>query len=197
MLHTPRLTGAYNDTELDELGVSAVTVAVAWEPISGFEDPFREALEGLAHAAQHATGALGVALFEPSEGGAYHLIARFRDARTLRDWEESDERSSCMALLLPWVQEVSTVAVHSPEAFFGALAQTSRHSRGRRMLLDVAWFFPASLVATLVVGPLESGLPLLLRVLVGGLSVSVIYAAILGPVRHHVDVVRSRRRPLD
>lgn len=196
MTRAPRLTGPYETHELAELS-HPVTVAVAWEPIASFEEPFREALDDLAHAAQRSTGSLGVALLEPGAGGGeYHLIARFDSALSLRSWEESAERSAAMAELTPWVQDVNVATTHSPAAFFDALVGSRATPVARRWFIDVLWFTPCSLLTALTLGAVDTPWPLALRVFAGGLMVSGLYALVASPWRSHLEGRRNQERPL-
>jgi hypothetical protein len=172
-------------------------VAVARVARDGCEEQLREALEEMAHVVQHSKGSLGAALFEPGEdGGEYHLLARFRNAMTLRTWEESDERREILARMAPYVEEVNVAATHSPDAFFAALAGTSSRRAHHRWGLDLLWVLPASLVVSLLLSPYMGGLNIVLRVLIGSAGVSLVYALALGPVRGLIKRRRNRKAPL-
>jgi antibiotic biosynthesis monooxygenase (ABM) superfamily enzyme len=193
----PRLTGPYSTQQLKAITDDPVTITVEWTPVPGLEEQFRSALDALAHGCQGAEGSLGVALLEPGQnGGEYHLLARFSSATKLRNWEESQERRVLLEQLHPYVGEFTVAATHSPEAFFAAMVGTSSAPVHHRWILDVAWFLPASLLVSWLVSPYTGGLPLIVRVVIGSATVSLLYALTLGPVRKLIAHYQNRRAPL-
>ena len=191
------LTGPYDDERLAAIADDPVTIAVARRAKDGCDEALSSALENMAHVLRHTHGSLGVAIFEPGEdGGEYHLVARFRSGVDLRIWEESAERMALLAAMEPYVEEVSVAATHSPEAFFEAMEGTSRRHVAHRWGSDLLWVLPASLLVSTVVGPYEAGLNIVIRVLIGSVAVSLVYALGLGPVRQALSSWHNRRSPL-
>jgi antibiotic biosynthesis monooxygenase (ABM) superfamily enzyme len=195
--NTPRLIGPYDTQQLQAITKDPVTVTVAWVPFLGTEDAFLIVLDELSHAVRRATGSLGVALLEPGEGGGeYHLIARFASAQALRVWELSATRLEILGRLQPLAQEHMVATNHSPEAFFAALVGTSAKPVHHRWMMDIAWFLPASLLFSWFLSPYTHALPLLVRVVIGSVTVSLLYALTLGPLRRKITKRRNRLAPL-
>jgi len=191
------LTGPYSTERLSEITDDPVTVAVARLAKEGQDEDLRGVLEEMAHAIQHTKGSLGVAMFEPGEdGGEYHLVARFKNGVTLRDWEESDTRTELLSKMEPFVEEVSVAATHSPDAFFSALVGTSSKPVHHRFGSDLLWVLPASFIVSILLSPYTGGLNIVIRVIIGSTAVALVYALTIGPVRRLFRRWHNRRSPL-
>lgn len=180
----PRLTGPYDTGQLAAISSEPVTVTVARTPKTGCEEELEAGMDELASRAKQAEGGLGAAVLAPGPGDrSYHLVARFEDAVALRAWEQSSERLDVLKALAPCVDEVSVATALSPDAFFEAVADSSVRPKFAKHSIDLLWVLPVALVIALVVAPHFSADPLVLRVLFSSIAGSVVYAALVSPVR--------------
>jgi antibiotic biosynthesis monooxygenase (ABM) superfamily enzyme len=193
----PRLTGPYTTAELEAITEDPVTVAVAWVSTRGNEEAFLAELEALAHAAQHASGALGMALLEPGEeGGEYHVVVRFKNAGALRAWEDSATRREIVGRLTPYVADAKVATTHSPEAFFAGLMGTTSRPVHHQFLVDLLWVLPVAFVVSFFVSPYTNALPVWVRILIGSVVGSLLYTFTLGRIRRVAERFSKRRAPL-
>ena len=73
-----------------------VTVIVSREVFPGMEKEYVEWVRNLVSAASEAPGNLGVTTLMPQKGktGLYHVLVRFKDQKSVDNWESSEVRQS-------------------------------------------------------------------------------------------------------
>lgn len=186
------LTGAFDTGRLAKIADEPVTVTVSRAPFPGCEEGFAAWAERSAVVLRTFPGCLGVGILRPGEpNGEWHIVARFVDGVSLRNWERSAER----ARLLDEVKELATdmkvqrtVGVHD----WFALAERAHPNRpaARRLLGEVLWVYPAALGVAMFVAPHLGAMALGVRTLVSGLLVGLLAQTTIGPIRRRI---RRRR----
>ncbi len=191
---SPMLTGPFETGELPRIAGDAVTVTVARRVLAGREADFEAWAERVGAAMEPFDGFLGSGVLAPREpGGEYHIVFRFIDAVCLRIWERSEERRVLLAELAPLVAD-TRVNRTVGEAQWFALPDHApgAHSKGRRLLHDVAWVYPVALTVSLASAPFFARFPIGARVLFSTAIMTTLISFAVGPARTKI----RRRRTL-
>ena len=188
----PTLTGSFDTAQLPRLAPEPVTVTVARSILPGYEAEFLRWADELVAAVREAPGCLGAAVFHPGEaGGEYQVVVRFADGVRLREWERSDVRNALMARSDPFVVTTRLQRTVGVDAWFEAAAHAPAHRHwSQRMLVDMAWVFPISLLSSLFVAPVVRDLPLVARVLIGVAVITVVLQVAVSPMRKRLRALR-------
>jgi len=121
------------------------------------------------------TGFLGAGWVRPAaDSDEWHLLYRFDDAATLHAWDHSRQRAWWLGAGEPFVEETRVERRTGIEGWFdpphtydveAASGVASTPARWRQTVTIFLTFFPVSLLANWLVGPLVSGWSLPLRLL--------------------------------
>lgn len=186
------LSGTFETAELPRIAGQPVTITVARTIRPGWEAEFLRWQSDVVAAVLEAPGCLGATVLHPgADGGAYQTVFRFSDGMSLRAWERSEVRAELMGRGTSFVLAERLTRTVGVESWFQAsLAAEPKRPLWRRVLGDLGWVYPLSLVMSLVVAPLLMRMPLLPRVFVSSLMFGVIMRAWVGPMRAKL---RNRR----
>lgn len=178
-----QLSGPFDTAQLPRLAPDPVTITVARTIRPGWESEFLRWQSDVVAAVVEAPGCLGATVLHPGpDGGAYQTVFRFADGMSLRAWERSPERATLMERGAPFVLVERISRTVGVETWFAAKAEPNR-SFARRVLGDLAWVYPLSLVMSIIVAPLLMKMPLLPRVLVTSLMFGVLMRLWVTPMR--------------
>jgi uncharacterized protein len=182
------LTGSYNTSELPRLGSGPVTVTVSRNIVPGFEDEFETLATQFEAELSSFPGCLGVGVLRPGPaGGEYHVVFRFTDAVSLRQWERSPERTKALDRMETLVIDTRVQRVHGVEEFFELPSLIEPHRPWyRRLTGDVLWVFPVALTVTLLIAPHLEWLPLAPRVLTVVTIMTLTISFAVDPIRNRL-----------
>jgi antibiotic biosynthesis monooxygenase (ABM) superfamily enzyme len=186
------LTGPFDTAQLPRLAPEPVTVTVARRIRPGYEAAFLVWADELVDVVRQFPGCLGAAVFHPGMiGGEYQIVVRFADGVRLREWERSTVRNELMARSEPFVTGARLQRTVGVDAWFEAASHAQpKRSWWHRLLVDVAWVFPISLLSSLFVAPVVRDLPLVARVLIGVAVITVALQVAVAPMRKRLRALR-------
>jgi antibiotic biosynthesis monooxygenase (ABM) superfamily enzyme len=187
------LSGPFDTAQLPKIAAEPVTITVARSVLPGWEQEYLRWAAEVVSAVVEFPGCLGAGLLHPGpEGGDYQTVFRFVDGLHLRAWERSPERAELMAKAAWFITSERIQRTVGVESFFDLPARAEpRRPLWKRILVDIAWVYPVSLLLALVVAPGLTRLPVLARVLVSAFLVTIALRLVVGPVRSRL---RARRR---
>ncbi len=186
------LSGPFDTSQLPRIADEPVTLTVSRTVRPGFERQFLDWADETIRIVSKFQGSLGAAVLSPGpDGGDFQVIFRFTDGLHLRLWERSPQRSALMAQAAPFVLAERVHRTVGVENWFElpARAEPSR-SLWKRIVTDVLWIYPVSLLVSLVVAPALVSMPIVLRVLVSAVVITLAVRLAVGPLRSRL---RSRR----
>ena len=135
----------------------------------GREEEFEEWASGILAAVNDFPGYLGSDVLRPSgdEDDEYRMIYRFDHASNLKRWEESEERRRWLRKAKPLVREENVQVLTGLEAWFTLPAKPGETPPPRYKMAVVTWLavFPTITAIFLLLSPVLTALPLLLRTL--------------------------------
>lgn len=146
-----------------------VTVTVARRVTPGREREFEGWYDGIIGAASRQSGFLGAGILHPHTAGHdWHVVYRFADATSLRDWEASAERARWLERADDLIEEETGVQrVSGLETWFAMPGRTApAPPRWKMFLVTLAAIVPLVLLMNVAVLPAISGWPLVARTLV-------------------------------
>lgn len=187
------LSGTFQTAELPRIAGEPVTITVARHVRPGWEAEFLRWQSEVVNAVLEAPGCLGATVLHPGiEGGAYQSVFRFTDGVSLRSWERSEARAAVMERGAPYIVSERLSRTVGVESWFQAPQMVEpKRSLWRRVVGDLAWVYPLSLLMSLIVAPTLMAIPLLPRVLVSSVMFGVIMRAWIGPMRTKLRQRRS------
>jgi antibiotic biosynthesis monooxygenase (ABM) superfamily enzyme len=154
------------DAPIDQDG--PVTVVVRHRVRPGKETEFEEWLRGISRAALKFEGCLGFNVIRPADPGQpeYVVLFRFDTFAHLETWEASETRRE-------WLEKVAPLTVHTPmrerhtgmEVWFTPPAGRAQPPRYKMAIVTLLAIFPLISLVQLLLAPLLSHWPLLLRTL--------------------------------
>ena len=134
-------------------------------------------------------GFLGAGWVRPAaDSDEWHLLYRFDDSATLHDWDNSQQRAWWLGAGAPFVEETTVERRTGIEGWFdpahtydveAVSGVATAPARWRQTVTIFAVFFPVSLLANWLLGPLFAGWALPLRVL-GTMVFTVPFMTYLG-----------------
>jgi uncharacterized protein len=134
-------------------------------------------------------GFLGAGWVRPAaDSDEWHLLYRFDGARTLHDWDSSAQRAWWLGAGAPFVEETRVERRTGIEGWFdpphtydveAVSGVATTPARWRQTVTIFIVFFPVSLLANWLLGPVLGGWPLALRVL-GTMVVTVPFMTYAG-----------------
>ncbi|UIR22175.1 antibiotic biosynthesis monooxygenase [Streptomyces spinosirectus] len=169
-------------------GVGPVTSVLTWQVRPGREDEFEDWTHGVTRCATRFPGNEGVSWLRPEEGHRFHAVIRFRDARRLADWLESDERASWHARLAGIATEVDSErqSTTGMETWFSLPGTTTRSPpRWKMVLTTFLGAYPCTLLIQWLVAPRTALWPLPLR--------AAVFPVVLLPVLTYLIMPRLSR----
>ncbi len=186
------LTGPFDTGKLPRIAPEPVTVTVARRIRPGAEAQFLCWADELVAAVREFPGSLGAAVFHPGEaGGEYQVVVRFADGLSLREWERSEVRDRLMARSEQFVVTARMQRTVGVEEWFEAAGHAEpKRPWWQRLLVDMAWVFPVSLLSSLFVAPVVRDLPLAVRVLIGVAVITVALQVVISPARRRLRALR-------
>ncbi len=187
------LSGSFETAELPRIAGEPVTITVARHIRPGYEAAFLRWQSEVVNTVLEAPGCLGATVLHPGrDGGAYQTVFRFADGMSLRNWERSEERAQLTERGATYVVSERLSRTVGVESWFQApqLAEPKRPF-WRRVVGDLAWVYPLSLLMSLIVAPTLMAIPLLPRVLVSSVMFGVVMRAWVGPTRAKLRRRRS------
>ena len=120
-------------------------------------------------------GFLGAGWVRPAaDSDEWHLLYRFDAAGTLHDWDNSQQRAWWLGAGAPFVEQTRVERRTGIEGWFdpahtydveAVSGVAEAPARWRQSVTIFLTFFPVSLVANWLIGPLVAGWPLALRLL--------------------------------
>lgn len=135
----------------------------------GREHEFEEWASGILAAVKEFPGYLGSDVLRPSgeEDDEYRMIYRFDHASSLKRWEESEERRLWLKKAEPLVREQNIQVLTGLETWFTLPSKPGEPTPPRYKMAVVTWLavFPIITSIFLILNPILSALPLLLRTL--------------------------------
>ncbi len=135
----------------------------------GREEEFEEWVSGIIAAANKFPGYLGSDVLRPSghEDDEYRMIYRFDHASNLKRWEDSEERRRWLRRAKPLVREENIQVLTGLETWFTLPSKPGEPTPPRYKMAVVTWLavFPTITALFLILNPVLSMLPLLLRTL--------------------------------
>lgn len=106
-------------TTTEPPGDQPVTVTVARTVRPENQPAFETWADGIQSRASHYPGHLGSTMLSPGPGkDEFHIVYRFADAQTLRNWEDSEERAQWLAKLEEMVESERFAHVTGLETWF-------------------------------------------------------------------------------
>jgi antibiotic biosynthesis monooxygenase (ABM) superfamily enzyme len=188
------LTGPFETSELPRLGAEPVTVTVSRVVLPGQEAAFEEWADRMQVVVSRFPGSLGTGVLRPGlDGDEYHVIFRFTDAMSLRQWERSVERARLLDEVEPLVGTTRVQRTVGVDSWFELPERADPPTpRWRRYLTDVLLVYPVSITVSLFLAPKLGGIPLALRVLLVTALITSVMMLVVAPARRHV----RRRRTL-
>jgi len=145
-----------------------VTVVVSRRPAAGREIELEEWARGLVDLSSRFPGHLDGGVLPSSDGTGDLVVAlSFVNADAAHDWEHSPERDAWLARADGLVDgPARPQALGGFESIFAPSTSGIAVPRWKTAVVIALAIYPASLVLQLVLGPVSSGWPLPLRVLV-------------------------------
>ncbi len=135
----------------------------------GREEEFEEWVSNILDAVKDFPGYLGSDVLQPGgpEDGEYRMIYRFDHASNLRRWEESEERRRWLRKAEPLVREQNIQVLTGLETWFTLPSKSGEPTPPRYKMAVVTWIavFPIITTIFVILNPILSVLPLLLRTL--------------------------------
>ena len=135
----------------------------------GREEEFEEWVSGILAAVKEFPGYLGSDVLRPGdhEDDEYRMIYRFDHASNLKRWEESEERRRWLRKAKPLVREENVQVLTGLETWFTLPSKPGETPPPRYKMAVVTWLavFPTITAIFLLLSPILTALPLLLRTL--------------------------------
>jgi antibiotic biosynthesis monooxygenase (ABM) superfamily enzyme len=150
-----------------------ITVTVARGVAPGREQDFEEWAAGILHEATKYRGFLGAGVLRPGPNdNTWHIVYRFKDQVSLRDWENSSTRAEWLSKADEMMEETARHRVSGLETWFELPGRTAKAPPKWKMAVVTALaIYPIVLVyGTLAKGitlpfPLRAALQVLVLVL--------------------------------
>jgi antibiotic biosynthesis monooxygenase (ABM) superfamily enzyme len=172
-------------TTSDGYGSTDVTLLTARTVEPGYEQEFQVWARRVTKAASRIPGYLGDGLFRPpADAGAWVLIHRFRDLASAQEWKASSEREALFDDCEGHHQtEVARREVAGMETLLTSPsdAATVAPPRWKMAVSAFAGALLISLIANVLLGPVLSTLPVLVRVTSLALFFSVLMTYLMMP----------------
>ena len=145
-----------------------VTVTVARRVALGREHEFEKWYDGIIGCASRFPGFLGAGILRPNEmGQQWHVVYRFADDESLHRWEASPERAHWLHKAEEFADELGVQRVSGLETWFSLPGRTAPAPPKWKMAsVTILAIIPLVLLMNVLVLPLLTGWPLVLRVLV-------------------------------
>ena len=192
-----QLTGNLSTNQLRRISKhGSITVTVVRRVRPGSEAKITAWTDRVVSTLKHFEGCLGAAALETSEKNEFHMVFRFIDGATLREWERSQERADLLEEIEDDVEEERVTSVAGEGAFLSSLAGARpRRPLVLRVLIDAAWIFPISLFWSYILAPWLGSMHPAVRTLVSAAVITFLAETALSPFRRKL---RSQRGlPLD
>ena len=182
---TLQLSGSVDTAKLPRIAGEPVTITVARTVRPGWESEFLRWQSEVVAVVIEAPGCLGATVLHPGpEGGAYQTVFRFSDGVFLRQWERSAERAVLMERGAPFILAERLSRTVGVESWFEAANRAEpRRSFLRRLVGDLAWVYPLSLMMSLVVAPLLMRVNIVPRVLISSVLFGLVMRIWINPMR--------------
>lgn len=166
--HVPELTGPFDTERLPRIAPGSVTVTIARSVKPGCSAEFMSWSEEMVSTVRAFPGCLGATMLHPGSGSdEYHIVFRFVDAIHLRQWERSTQRNALLTKSDHLIASERVTVTAGDEEFFTAQAQVAPHrTKVGGFFSEVAWIYPVALGFTVIVGPLLSSIPVVVRALI-------------------------------
>lgn len=145
-----------------------VTVTVARRVAPGREQEFETWYDGIIGCASKFPGFLGAGILRPNEAGHdWHVVYRFAHDESLHRWEASPERAHWLRKAEEFAEETGVQRVSGLETWFSLPGRTApAPPKWKMATVTILAIIPLVLLMNVLVLPLLTGWPLVLRVLV-------------------------------
>jgi antibiotic biosynthesis monooxygenase (ABM) superfamily enzyme len=192
-----QLTGNLSTNQLRRISKrGTITVTVARKVRPGAETRVLAWGDRVVAALKNFEGCLGAAVLDSGEAREFHMVFRFVDGYTLRNWERSPERILLLEEIESDIEEERVTSVAGEDVYLSSLAGAKpRRPLVLRVLIDAVWIFPVALLWSYVISPWFNDLPSAAKVLASASVITLIAEVALVPFRQKL---RSKRGlPLD
>jgi antibiotic biosynthesis monooxygenase (ABM) superfamily enzyme len=135
-----------------------ITVTVARDVDPGREQDFEEWAAGILHEATKYRGFLGAGILRPGPNDrTWHIVYRFKDQVSLRDWENSSTRAEWLSKADEMMEETARHRVSGLETWFELPGRTAKAPPKWKMaVVTVLAIYPI----VIVYGTLAKGITL-------------------------------------
>jgi antibiotic biosynthesis monooxygenase (ABM) superfamily enzyme len=125
-----------------------ITVTVARDVEFGREQDFEEWASGILNEASKFRGFLGAGILKPgSNDKTWHIVYRFKDQVSLRDWENSSVRGEWLSKADAIMEETARHRVSGLETWFELPGRTAKAPPRRKMaVVTLLAIYPIVLV---------------------------------------------------
>jgi antibiotic biosynthesis monooxygenase (ABM) superfamily enzyme len=158
-----------------------ITVTVARDVEPGREEDFEEWASGILHEASKFRGFLGAGILRPGpDDKTWHIVYRFKDQVSLRDWENSNTRGEWLSKADEMMEETARHRVSGLETWFELPGRTAKApSRPKMAVVTVLAIYPI----VLIYGTLAKGitLPFPIRVALQVLVLVILMTCVVMP----------------
>lgn len=185
----PDLTGPFDTNKLHRIAPGAATIIIARTIAPGSETRFNEWSQRITDVVSAWPGCLGAVVLRPGvDSDEYHTVFRFVDAVHLRNWERSDQREALRAEVDDIVLSERFTVTSGSEEFFQAQTSARRQrSRLMQFVFDVVWIYPLALGVTILVAPYLAEVPLVGRVLMTTVVITLGTKLATGPLKRRLE----------
>jgi uncharacterized protein len=160
-----------------------VTVTVARQVAPGREADFEKWVSELIRAASRFPGYLGGGVLRPARAGQdWHVVYRFADEDSQRNWESSPQRARLLSAAEDFVSETGARRITGLETWFELPGRTApAPPRWKMWLVTLGAVFPLALAFNLLVVPRLGFLPAVLRTLALSLTLTAMMTWLVMP----------------
>lgn len=165
----------------------AVTLLVARQVEQGYEESFEQWARGILGAAAEHPGNLRTGLLRPTgPEDPWHLVMHFQDAEAFRGWQESPARAACLEIVDGHHVEIDRHELRGMDAWFTSPPAGSRRvappPRWKLAIASTLAIGPLTITANLTLTPHLLGLPVVVRSLILGTTLSTLMTYLALPV---------------
>ncbi|MFC7527286.1 antibiotic biosynthesis monooxygenase [Actinoplanes sp. GCM10030250] len=194
---------------MQTLAALPVTVAITRRADPGRTAEMAAWVRAGTSLAEDFPGFLGTGWVRPEEGSSeWHMLYRFADAESLRNWEESSQRQWWLSSAEGFVEHTREERRSGIEGWFDppreqrpdepagtAPAAPPAPPRWKQAVTIWLGFFPVSLVAAVLLMPHLTGLNVVLRTLISTLALTPVMTYLVLPRITKALQPWLRRRP--
>jgi uncharacterized protein len=194
------MASRYSTTDVHTALHASVATALTRRVAASNTTEFERRLHTLLRVAGSAPGQLQAEVLRGNRAGGlqdYHIIYRFENTETLREWEDSPVRLALAAQVDALATAAGGQRLTGLEAWFDLPpSTTARPPRARMALLTWLGIWPLVTIALKSLAPRLNSLPLVLRtaVITGLLMLTMTYLVMPILVRLAAPLLRPQRK---